>query len=407
MAPIQIALVGLSSGAKASWAAEGHLPYLLSKRGRANYEILALLNSSVKAAEAAKQHFDLPSTVRAYGDPASLAADPDVDLVVVNTRADTHAHLVRPALEAGKPVYVEWPVAESAAVSRALLDPGTHERYKAALEGSIVGLQGRVTPVLTKVGDLLDAGTIGKVLSSEAKVYANLWGRDVLPEGMVYFADRRVGGSGLRITYAHVVDHIQDVLGDLDPDSVKTTSAVLRPDLAVLGADGKTVRAVRSDVPDYLAVSGRMRDVRGRGRIARGAPLAVTLRNGAPFKGQPAFEWSIHGDKGEVLLTSPAGPYLFSGMSYGVRPRIRVHDHQSDAVSEVEWDWLDWQRGVDLKARSVGEVYERYAAWWRAGRPAGELPEPERFPGLLDSQVRMEHLERILRDFDDQVRSME
>lgn len=61
MAPIRVAIIGLSASAATSWAAEGHLPYLLLlPRARAHYEIVALLNSSVQAAEAARAHFRLP-----------------------------------------------------------------------------------------------------------------------------------------------------------------------------------------------------------------------------------------------------------------------------------------------------------------------------------------------------------
>ncbi|KAF3763277.1 NAD(P)-binding protein, partial [Cryphonectria parasitica EP155] len=206
MAPIRVALVGLSANATTSWAAQGHLPYLLSLRGKTHYEVVALLNSSTKAAEAAREHFKLSSSVKTYGDPAALAADPDVDLVVVSTRVDTHAALARPQLEAGKPVFVEWPVASSAAASRALLDPGTNEKHKAALQRSIVGLQGQAAPILTKLREVLDSGRIGKVVNSEAKLYANLLGRDSQPEPLAYLTERKVGGSSLTITYGHTID---------------------------------------------------------------------------------------------------------------------------------------------------------------------------------------------------------
>lgn len=107
MAPIRLGIIGLSSTAVTSWAAEGHLAYLLSENGRAHYEIAALLNSSIKAAKAAKAYFGLPASVRTYGHATDLAADESVDVVVVNTRVDTHAVLARAALEAGKPVFVE------------------------------------------------------------------------------------------------------------------------------------------------------------------------------------------------------------------------------------------------------------------------------------------------------------
>ncbi|KAF3763278.1 hypothetical protein M406DRAFT_57319 [Cryphonectria parasitica EP155] len=131
------------------------------------------------------------------------------------------------------------------------------------------------------------------------------------------------------------------------------------------------------------------------------------MRAGKPFKGQPAFEWTIHGEKGDILFTSPAGPYIFSGDSYDIQPRIEIHDLETDEVVNVEWDWLDWQKDLFIRGRNVGGVYDRYAAWWDGGRSAEkELPDAERFPRLLDAQVRMDHLEKILKDFDEAVESL-
>lgn len=287
-------------------------------------------------------------------------------------------------------------------MARSLLEPGTSPKYNAALQKSVIGLQGRVAPIITKLKAVLDSGCVGKVLSSEAHLYGNLWRRDALSEGLAYFAERRVGGNGLTITYAHVTDFLTDVLGVFEPRSVKSTCSIQRPEVAILDANGAPVRTVQSDVPDFLAVHGHMVDARGRGRIVPGAPLAVTMRNGPPFKGQPAFVWTINAEKGEIQLVSESGPYIFSGMSYEVRPRILVHDHATDEVAEVEWKWEDWQTAFGLKARATGEVYERFAKWWEGGQSAGEVPEKEEFPRLLDAQRMMDHLDTILQQFDAQ-----
>lgn len=127
-----------------------------------------MLISSAEAAEAAKEHFRPPSSIRTYGDPVVLAADPDIDLVVVNTRIDAHVAATRPSLEVGKAVFIEWPMAENAAVSRTLLDPGVNHRYKAALERGVVGLQGSVTPIL-KLKEAPNSGHTGKVVRSVAR----------------------------------------------------------------------------------------------------------------------------------------------------------------------------------------------------------------------------------------------
>jgi predicted dehydrogenase len=97
MAPIRVAIIGLSASAKTAWTSKAHLPYLLSPQGRAKFEIVALLNSSVDAAKAAIATYNLPATTRA------------VDLVVCNTRVDKHFETIDASVKAGKAVFSEWP----------------------------------------------------------------------------------------------------------------------------------------------------------------------------------------------------------------------------------------------------------------------------------------------------------
>lgn len=60
-----------------------------------------------KAADFARRH----NVPKSYTDAAALIADPEVDIVYVATPPGTHRELAVQALEAGKPVYVEKPMA--------------------------------------------------------------------------------------------------------------------------------------------------------------------------------------------------------------------------------------------------------------------------------------------------------
>ncbi|MCB9913950.1 MAG: Gfo/Idh/MocA family oxidoreductase [Planctomycetes bacterium] len=68
---------------------------------------------NLEAGGDAERMFD-PAIVRAYPSPAELFADEDVELVSICTPTDTHVELALAALEAGKHVLVEKPVAVSA-----------------------------------------------------------------------------------------------------------------------------------------------------------------------------------------------------------------------------------------------------------------------------------------------------
>ena len=89
------------------WATNAHLPYLQQSP---YYKITALCNSSVENAKSAIEKYGLGPATKTYGSPADLAADPDVDLVVVSTRVDRHGEVALPSLRAGKAVYCEWPL---------------------------------------------------------------------------------------------------------------------------------------------------------------------------------------------------------------------------------------------------------------------------------------------------------
>jgi len=66
MAPTRVGFIGLS---KSGWAPRAHLPYLKSSP---DYEIVAIANSSVQSAQEAIKLYELPSSVKAYGNPQGI-----------------------------------------------------------------------------------------------------------------------------------------------------------------------------------------------------------------------------------------------------------------------------------------------------------------------------------------------
>jgi predicted dehydrogenase len=198
MAPIRVALIGLSQGAKTSWASDAHLPYLLSERGKKKYKIVALLNSSKEAATKAIQAYALPDGVKAYGSPEELAKDDEVDLVVCTTRVDVHYDTIEPSIKAGKDVFVEWPLAENVKRATELRDLGRRSGSR-----TMLGLQGRVAPSVVKVKELIEQGVIGRVLSSTLQANTIYGGGNSMREGLAYFLDKKIGGNPVTIALGH------------------------------------------------------------------------------------------------------------------------------------------------------------------------------------------------------------
>lgn len=195
MSSIRVGLIGLSAAATGTnWAANAHLPYLLKSP---HYTITALCNSSVEAAKNAIKAYELPGTTKAYGSPEDLANDPDIDLVVANTRVDKHAEVLLASLKKGKDVYSEWPLDKNAEVAKAMLAAG-----KTGGGRIIVGLQGRQSPTVRKVKSLIDSGRIGKVLSSTVVGAAGNGGGEE-STAVSYFTDKSIGGNMFTIHFGH------------------------------------------------------------------------------------------------------------------------------------------------------------------------------------------------------------
>ncbi|KAF2967698.1 hypothetical protein GQX73_g5875 [Xylaria multiplex] len=390
MSPIRVALIGLSASAKVNWAEQGHLPYLHSAQGRSHYELVALLNSSVEAAVAARAHFKLPPTVKTYGSPDDLARDKDVDLVVCNTRVDTHVLTSSASLTAGKAVFIEWPLAENYEAALAL----TGARR---IDHSIIGLQGRVSPIALKLKEVLKSGRIGRVLSSDVRAFGNLGRRDSVAESVSYFTNKSVGGNHVTIAYAHTIDYVHEVLGEFD--GFQSRMQIQRPVLKIRDQNGVTTdREIHSDVPDLVIVHGKL--AKGKADIVENATLSFTFRSGHQFKGTPGFIWTINGEKGEIMVTAN-GAYIHSD-SYKDPIDIKLHDHATDEVVSIEWDWQEWQKELPRRSRVVAELYERFAHWWEDGKPAGNLPWEKEWPRLHDAVVRMKELEELFRQYDAQ-----
>lgn len=152
----------------------------------------------MEAAKKAIEFYKLPKDTKAYGSPQSLASDPEVDLIVCTTRVDVHYDTIKPSIEAGKAVFVEWPLAENASRARELHHLAEHSGSR-----TVVGLQARVAPSVLKVKQILQSAEMGKVLSSNVYAYASYSDRDSISEGLAYFLDKKVGGNPVTIAVGH------------------------------------------------------------------------------------------------------------------------------------------------------------------------------------------------------------
>ncbi|CAG7564408.1 unnamed protein product [Fusarium equiseti] len=350
MAPIRVALVGLSASAKTSWASKAHLPYLLSPLGRSKYQIVALQNSSVEAAQRAIAQYNLPTETKVYGTAEDLAADKDIELVVVCTRVDVHHSSALPSIKAGKMAFVEWPLAQDAKHAKELVD--------AVRERNVVGLQGRFAPPVVKIRDLIREGRIGKIVSAELKAAGGTNDREILPTSLKYFTQRPIGGNTFTIGLGHIFDSFQYIVGDIT--NIKSRLHSQRPNIRLRDINsGKITETVSTDVPDITFATGTLHE---SPIVQKDAAASIRFRRGQPFAGEPPLLITINGEKGEIRLRGYGGTAL-NASGYDEPVIIEVHDFETDKVEEVEWKWHEWQEDNDIPiiGRSIAAVYDRFA----------------------------------------------
>ncbi|KAL9051868.1 MAG: hypothetical protein Q9162_005759 [Coniocarpon cinnabarinum] len=346
--PLRTAIIGLSASAVTSWASNAHLPALLSPRGRELFTITALCNSSKSAAEAAIKHYNLPSSTKAYGDPESLAADPDIDVVICNTRVDKHFETSLASVKAGKLVYIEWPTASNLEQVETIVDAAKASGSKVA-----VGLHGRWAPPVVKIKEILESGEYGKLLSVETRAYGGAIDRASVSSGLAYFADRKVGGNPVTIGFSHFIDFIQAAVGELEPSASHALMQNQRPSIRIRHSQedpSKQDETIPKDVPDLITLHGTLPET---AHVAKGASISAFFRTGQPFKGNPSLSWSLVLERAEVLLSSHAGAMLQVNVYDPIPPQIVVHEYATDEVKAIPFQFTEEQKALPKSAAMV------------------------------------------------------
>jgi predicted dehydrogenase len=139
-----------------------------------------------------------------------LVARPDVDLVDICTPGDSHAEIALAALEAGKHVLCEKPLANS--VEEAVAMAAAAERAAARGVRSMVAFNYRRVPAVALARQLVAEGRVGTVRHVRAQ-YLQDWIVDPSFPLVWRLQRERAGSGALGDIGAHIVDVVQFVTG--------------------------------------------------------------------------------------------------------------------------------------------------------------------------------------------------
>jgi predicted dehydrogenase len=121
---------------------------------RQGFEVLALAESNQELAEQAAERLLIP---RAYGDWKDLVADPDIDVVHVASPNFLHFEHAKGALEAGKHVICEKPLAMTAKESELLVKIAEEKNLVNAVNFNL-----RFYPLIQDARARIEAGELGE-----------------------------------------------------------------------------------------------------------------------------------------------------------------------------------------------------------------------------------------------------
>ncbi len=140
-----------------------------------------------KAADYARRH----GVAKWYSDAAQLINDPEVNAVYVATPPDTHASYAITVMRAGKPVYVEKPMARNHQECREMLR--VSEETGMPL---FVAYYRRSLPAFLKVKELVENGLLGKPLTVNIRLHMAYGEKDQFPDKQTWHTDPDIAGAG-------------------------------------------------------------------------------------------------------------------------------------------------------------------------------------------------------------------
>jgi predicted dehydrogenase len=287
----------------------------------ASFRLLALCDLDVARAQRVLGAY---STVEATADYASILADDAVDAVAIATPAATHRDLAMAALEAGKHVLIEKPLAASYEDGLALVEEADRRSLTLMCDHTYC-----YTPAVTKIRELISAGDLGEL----------------------HFID------SVRINLGLVQPDV-DVLWDLAPHDLSILDSILpegMEPLAVAAQGADPIGAGRACIA-YLTL-----------RLTGGAIAHVHVNWLSPTKVRSTM---IGGSK-RTLIWDDLNP----------AQRVAVFDRGVDVTAadqvhaDTRRDMLVSYRSGDVIApalverEALGAVVEEFAASIRSGRP--------------------------------------
>ena len=195
-------------------ANQKHLPGMKQQVEKGGVELVAFCDLIIERAEKAAKEYGTPDA-KVYTDYKELLADPEIDAVHVLTPNVAHCEISVAALEAGKHVLCEKPMAATIEDAKRMIE--ARDRTGKMLT---IGYQYRHFPVNQVAKKVVDDGWLGDVYYAEATYLR----RRGVPTWGVFTDKSKQGGGPLIDIGTHALDLTLYLLNNYDVEYVVGTS---------------------------------------------------------------------------------------------------------------------------------------------------------------------------------------
>lgn len=168
-----------------------------------NARLVSVSSGSAENAKAAAERFDIPHI---GGDWRETVSHPEVDLVCITTPPSMHREMALFAIESGKHMLAEKPMAMNAEEAREMLSA-----TEATNRLSLIDHELRFQPGRQAAFTMLREGEIGKIRHAKYLFQAPHRGDPGIPWN--WWSDIEAGGGALGAIGSHVIDSFQWLLG--------------------------------------------------------------------------------------------------------------------------------------------------------------------------------------------------
>ena len=173
-----------------------------------NSELVAVMRrSGEKAADFATRH----QVPKWYNDAESLINDPDVNAIYIATPPNVHAYYTDMVARAGKPVYVEKPMARTYGECMAMIE--ACQNYRVPL---FVAYYRRALPNFLKIKELVDTGAIGHIRLVQINLFQSIDPDLIAASEENWRVNPEISGGGYFYDLAsHQLDFLDFLLGPI------------------------------------------------------------------------------------------------------------------------------------------------------------------------------------------------